>query len=866
MVGFAQQLQTEVTPVASPTTPSAFTGLFTAISAFQTEEISLEEQKKKAGLIYFDKLEAARQAKEQGNSNAANSIATSAYREYYSQYGAGDESINTSFQNFTGVPVGVSVGDGAVDMSSVFSSEEYNTEASILQAANPTASQADIAAQAAQNVIKTKANAAQLEKIKQQEKVEWVSAKPVYEEKVKLLGEKFNQLIITAQGDDILTAEEAQEIRKMYQAELGYLPKPSGVSDEDWKSFNETSLSAVKSVIESTIGLGEKYGIRQDQARQLQQIMTKAISKDLLPTSVQYALSQVDNSDFSSVLDILKTIEEDPKYLDNINLFKTGNLSELMDLVTDFEDKTPETFFARPSSVSGAKSDLLMEEYKQSSPSSKVAQLESSFASIGTGEGSAGTNAVYIDDLLEKVNLLEGSALQPEQLSKFFGQKFFNALNGIEAKNPEIAAALISKTVDVTTTQVSNAYAALNSEASQFGLALSKGFVTIDLTNGRAKAGQNYVDKYFDGSWEKARAAKGIPDGVVPVYTEFQNYNLMANRIILTEQRMGKIASLEKQLSSLETRLPKSAGSENQPQDRMTDFELSFKLPEEVSNDKEFMSKVGVISQDFGFNPNDLLRVIEFETAKSWSPKIKSPNSTATGLIQFLESTAKGLGTSTAELAKMSRAEQMDYVAKYLAPYKGKLKNFGDIYMAVHWPAGIGKDETYVMYEKGSKEYDANKNLDTNGDGTVTRGETIASVIARTGNGKMTTPFTQEAQTFVEETKADVSSALPSTAQKTRGASTAPTPTAEVTATLPEQAATEAPVAPVAPVVADQAVSQDAQSLLAMVGGRVDKSYFSEEEFQAATVAGELEAGDIVYVNGDIFIIRKDGSAQKVGG
>lgn len=306
---------------------------------------------------------------------------------------------------------------------------------------------------------------------------------------------------------------------------------------------------------------------------------------------------------------------------------------------------------------------------------------------------------------------------------------------------------------------------------------------------------------------------------------------------------------------------------------KTSDPALSFELPEEVANDKEFLTQVQKVSQDFGFDPNDLLRVIEFETAKSWSPSIKNPNSTATGLIQFLESTAKSLGTSTSELAKMSRADQMPFVAKYLAPYKGKLKNFGDIYMAVHWPAGVGKSETYVMYEKGSKEYSANKNLDTNGDGTITRGETIASVIARTGNGKMTTPSTQETQTFTEEAATNVSSVLPAattvSAAPTPASTVAPAPAREgsqpeTEAAMP--APTEEPTQQARATSAAPAVSQEGQALLANIGAEVDKTYRTAEEFQAATVAGELEAGDIISVNGELYFIRKDGTPQKVGG
>lgn len=184
----------------------------------------------------------------------------------------------------------------------------------------------------------------------------------------------------------------------------------------------------------------------------------------------------------------------------------------------------------------------------------------------------------------------------------------------------------------------------------------------------------------------------------------------------------------------------------------------NYNLPEEVAADTDFINAVEATSSSLGINTNDLLRIIEFETDGSWSPSVQPTRtdgtriSSATGLIQFLESTAQGLGTSTEALAQMTRAEQMEYVEAYLSPYADRINNFGDLYMAVHWPAGVGQPDSFVMYREGSREYTANRGLDSNGDGTVTRGETLAVIERRvggTGRGVMTTPTTtQAAQVF----------------------------------------------------------------------------------------------------------------------
>lgn len=150
-------------------------------------------------------------------------------------------------------------------------------------------------------------------------------------------------------------------------------------------------------------------------------------------------------------------------------------------------------------------------------------------------------------------------------------------------------------------------------------------------------------------------------------------------------------------------------------------------VPEEVRIDAPFLNEVNRVAEGIpGIDSTDLLRIIGFETIGSFSPSEKSRTSSATGLIQFLEKTAKGLGTTTSELAAMSREEQMKFVEAYLKPYKNRIKNFGDLYMAIHYPRGIGKDDDYVLYRRGSDAYDANKNLDISKDGTVTRREAIA--------------------------------------------------------------------------------------------------------------------------------------------
>lgn len=143
----------------------------------------------------------------------------------------------------------------------------------------------------------------------------------------------------------------------------------------------------------------------------------------------------------------------------------------------------------------------------------------------------------------------------------------------------------------------------------------------------------------------------------------------------------------------------------------------------------EFAQKVILISNELGINPNYLMAAMAFETGGSFAPdQLNGAGSGATGLIQFMPRTAIGLGTTTADLAKMTAIQQLDYVKAYFMPYAGKLSSLEDIYMAILWPRAIGKDNSYVLWSRGTRAYTQNRGLDTNNDGSVTKGEAAGKV------------------------------------------------------------------------------------------------------------------------------------------
>lgn len=130
-------------------------------------------------------------------------------------------------------------------------------------------------------------------------------------------------------------------------------------------------------------------------------------------------------------------------------------------------------------------------------------------------------------------------------------------------------------------------------------------------------------------------------------------------------------------------------------------------------NKKQFIDKVIKIANDLNINPNWLMFVMWFES--KLNPKAVNPISKATGLLQFMPTTAWALGTTTDSLLSMNNVQQLDYVLAYLRPYKGKMKKWIDVYLAVFYPAAIGNPDYVITRDivaKQNKIFDINNDLD----------------------------------------------------------------------------------------------------------------------------------------------------------
>lgn len=173
------------------------------------------------------------------------------------------------------------------------------------------------------------------------------------------------------------------------------------------------------------------------------------------------------------------------------------------------------------------------------------------------------------------------------------------------------------------------------------------------------------------------------------------------------------------------------------------DTSLNQKTPQPIAwgakVSETFRERVRWIGETLGVDPNYLMACMAWESAETFRADIKNAaGSGATGLIQFMPSTARMLGTTTAELARLTPEDQLNYVYKYFKPWAGKLNNLGDVYMAILWPKGVGKPDDYVLWDKGKMPttFKQNAGLDINKDAKVTRAECLRKVKEKLERGK----------------------------------------------------------------------------------------------------------------------------------
>ena len=144
----------------------------------------------------------------------------------------------------------------------------------------------------------------------------------------------------------------------------------------------------------------------------------------------------------------------------------------------------------------------------------------------------------------------------------------------------------------------------------------------------------------------------------------------------------------------------------------------------------EFRAKLREVATWLGVDPTDLASIMAFESG--FDPQARNQLSQATGLIQWLPSTARSLYSLTvAQIASLSAVEQLELVRRYFAAARGKGLTLHDLYMLVWHGSPAAPDAVLGVSDApghSGQVYAQNKPLDLNRDGVITGAEASAIV------------------------------------------------------------------------------------------------------------------------------------------
>jgi hypothetical protein len=168
-----------------------------------------------------------------------------------------------------------------------------------------------------------------------------------------------------------------------------------------------------------------------------------------------------------------------------------------------------------------------------------------------------------------------------------------------------------------------------------------------------------------------------------------------------------------------------------------------------------------------------MMRVMKSEsdvraTAHNDNPKSLPPEKryNASGLIQFMPQTLKGLGWREGheKFRRFTATQQMWWVKQYYTPYKGYLHTVGGLYVATFLPALVkhANNRDYVLTAKDGQlswAYGPNAVFDANKDFKITVGE-LEDMVDRSCKGDRWEQLKARLEGYLLSVKEDASEAI----------------------------------------------------------------------------------------------------------
>ena len=142
---------------------------------------------------------------------------------------------------------------------------------------------------------------------------------------------------------------------------------------------------------------------------------------------------------------------------------------------------------------------------------------------------------------------------------------------------------------------------------------------------------------------------------------------------------------------------------------------------------------LGLLSE-LGWPRAELDAAIRIESG--WNPAAVNPTSHAVGLIQFMPRTLRALGYagSWQDFAKLGAMEQVPWIRKYFSRWRWRVP--GDTYLAIAYPAALGKPDDELVAMEGSPIWNQNPAWRSPGNGPVNAGSIRAVLLRRLSSAK----------------------------------------------------------------------------------------------------------------------------------
>jgi len=446
--------------------------------------------------MFYNDLQKGRALIEQGKGQQGNSTIQRAYRNFSRRYGREHEDVNTAFTDATGISFDVEVTGSAVDYEAITNTPDFAITASVIQAQNPNASPDQVYEMSLQKETVRLATDAKIKEYEQAEKINWYEAEDTYVQKARQAGDTIRGLLSSAQEDKVISPDEASGIREFYKNMYGSLTKPVGVDQDRWDKYQEEYINPLTQIVEGSIGIAQSTGLSQDMTRALDNIVSKAVAQGKLPASLLVKMQGDSADSFEAFTQLLEGASKDPKYTDNYNFVMNATFDEMLDWVTEFENKTDiETLKIDTTEYDGLdntqKRESLLNGVNIMSPRAAPEQVSLDLLN---------TNA--------KLERLATRALQPGDFGKVFNPAYFEGIDKVFQANPVIGRQIAQDAVDAISIQEVNIGRALNSEAAQLGFKIVGGKILPDETK-MSKSVQTVVDTFFGGDWAMAVQSGG---------------------------------------------------------------------------------------------------------------------------------------------------------------------------------------------------------------------------------------------------------------------------------------------------------------------------------------------------------------------